>query len=115
MTHTAETTHKDSNNKTSAEHSLSTTHGDYSPVDTSTTVEPEGVELQLTKETDPPTAEEQAIVAVVESESEATACIESTAPESVFRESSASKLIAFSEKFNRYSAPAPHTDIAGPA
>jgi hypothetical protein len=103
MTHTT-AAKTDTNDKAVVEQPRSLTRGAYSPIDTSSAVEPEGIELQLPKEAaDHPTETEQALVAVSESETEAiTACIESTAPETVYRESSASKLIAFSEKFNRY-------------
>lgn len=104
MTHTT-AAKADTNDKAVVEQPQSLlTRGAYSPIDTSSAMELEGIELQLPKEAAKhPTETELALVAVAESETEAaTACIESTAPETVHRESSASKLIAFSEKFNRY-------------
>lgn len=101
MTHTT-AAKTDTNDKAVVEQPQSLlTRGAYSPIDTSSAVELEGIELQLPKEAaNHPTETELALV-VVETEA-TTGCIESTAPETVYRESSASKLIAFSEKFNRY-------------
>lgn len=100
----AKTSISDPNDKAVVEQPHSSARGAYSPIDDPSTVEPEGIELQLPKEAaENATESEQSAVAVVESETDATtACIESTAPETVYRDSSTSKLIAFSEKFNRY-------------